>query len=80
MDITKQKQKEMMILAGTIKDEISRMCVTNKFSEFDTIYGQAKRNLEKLAKMIFDERFKRDGLKLMQVIYDEWFKEGNNDT
>ncbi|HAG04517.1 MAG TPA: hypothetical protein DCG28_03660 [Lachnospiraceae bacterium] len=81
MTITEQKRKETMLLAGTINDEINRMCIANKLSELGIAYVQAKRNLEKLARMIYDERFKRDGLKLMQVIYDESFKgSNNNDT
>ena len=47
-----------MILADTIEGEINRMCVTNELSEFDTMYGHAKRNLDKLSKMIYDGRFK----------------------
>ncbi len=46
-----------MILADTIEGEINRMCVTNELSEFDTMYGHAKRNLDKLSKMIYDTRF-----------------------
>ena len=76
-----QKQKETMLLAGTIKDEINRMCIANKPSELGIAYVQAKRNLEKLSRMIYNEWFKRDGLELMQVIYDESFKRSdNNDT
>ena len=55
--MTEQQRKEMMILADTIQGEINRMCVTKELSEFDTMYGHAKRNLEKLSKMIYDARF-----------------------
>lgn len=56
--MTEQERKEMMILADTIQGEINRMCVTEELTEFDTMYGHAKRNLDKLSKMIYDARFK----------------------
>jgi len=56
--MTENERKTMMILADTIQGEINRMCVTQNLSEFDSMYGHAKRNLEKLAKMIYDARFK----------------------
>ena len=55
--MTENERKSMMILADTIQGEIIRMCVTNSFAEFDTMYVCAKRNLEKLYKMIYDARF-----------------------
>ena len=57
--MSEQERKMMMNLADTIKGEINRMCVTKELSEFDTMYGHAKRNLDKLSKMIYDARFKR---------------------
>lgn len=56
--MTENERKSMMILADTIQGEINRMCVTKELSEFDTMYGHAKRNLDKLSKMIYDNRFK----------------------
>lgn len=56
--MTENERKTMMILADTIKGEINRMCVTNELAEFDTMYGHAKKNIEKLSKMIYDSRFK----------------------
>lgn len=56
--MTENERKSMMILADTIKGEINRMCVTDKLSEFDIMYGHAKKNIEKLSKMIYDARFK----------------------
>ena len=56
--MTENERKTMMILADTIKGEINRMCVTKELSEFDTMYGHAKKNLEKLSKMIYDARFR----------------------
>ena len=55
--MTENERKSMMILADTIKGEINRMCVTSELSEFDTMYGHAKINLDKLSKMIYDARF-----------------------
>ena len=58
--MTENERKTMMILADTIQGEINRMCVTKELSEFDTMYGHAKKNLEKLSKMIYDARFKTE--------------------
>lgn len=55
--MTEQERKLMMNLADTMHGEINRMCVTQELSEFDTMYGHAKRNLDKLSKMIYEERF-----------------------
>ena len=55
--MTENERKTMMILADTTQGEINRMCVTKELSEFDTMYGHAKKNLEKLSKMIYDARF-----------------------
>lgn len=57
--MTENERKSMMILADTIEGEINRMCVTNDLSEFDTMYGHAKRNLDKLSKMVYEERFRK---------------------
>lgn len=58
--MTENERKTMMNLADTIKGEINRMCVTHELSEFDTMYGHAKRNIDKLSKMIYDGRFKAE--------------------
>ena len=58
--MTENERKTMIILADTIQGEINRMCVTKELSEFDTMYGHAKRNLDKLSKMIYDARFKEE--------------------
>lgn len=55
--MTESERKTMMILADTLIGEINRMCVTERLSEFDTMYGHAKKNIEKLSKMIYDARF-----------------------
>lgn len=52
-----EKKKEIMILADTINGEINRMCVTKDLTEFVTMYGDARENLNKLSKMIFHDRF-----------------------
>jgi hypothetical protein len=56
--MTENERKIMMNLADTIEGEINRMCVTKELTEFDTMYEHAKRNLDKLSKMIYDDRFK----------------------
>jgi hypothetical protein len=56
--MTAEERKSMMILADTIEGEINRMCVTKELTEFDTMYSYAKKNLDKLSKMIYDRRFK----------------------
>lgn len=58
--MTENERKTMMILADTINGEINRMCVTKELAEFDSMYGHAKKNLEKLSKMIYDGRFKAE--------------------
>ncbi len=58
--MTENERKSMMILADTIKGEINRMCVTHELSEFDTMYGHAKRNLDELSKMICSGRFEAE--------------------
>ena len=58
--MTENERKTIMILADTIQGEINRMCVTKDLSEFDTMYGHAKKNLEKLSKVIYDSRFKAE--------------------
>lgn len=55
-----EKKKEMMILADTINGEINRMCVTKDLTEFVTMYGDAKGNLDKLSKMIYHDRFEAE--------------------
>lgn len=54
--MTEEERKSMMILADTIEGEINRMCVTKDLAEFDTMYGHAKKNFEKLATMIYKGR------------------------
>lgn len=58
--MTENERKTMMILVDTIKGEINRMCVTKELAEFDTMYGHAKKNLEKLSIMIYDGKFKAE--------------------
>ena len=58
--MNENERKSMMILADTIEGEINRMCVTKELAEFDTMYGHARKNLDKLSKMIYDGRFKAE--------------------
>ena len=58
--MSESERKTMMILADTIQGEINRMCVTRELSEFDTMCEHAKKNLEKLSKMIYDARFRAE--------------------
>lgn len=58
--MTESERKTMMILADTIQGEINRMCVTKELSEFDTMHAHAKKNLDKLSKMIYDARFRAE--------------------
>ena len=57
--MTEKERKEMMNLADTINGEINRMCVTSELAEFDSMYGHAKKNIEKLAWFIYKARFKK---------------------
>lgn len=56
--MTELERKVMMNLADTIKGEINRMCVTKELTELYTMYGHAKRNLDKLQKMLYNAKFK----------------------
>lgn len=58
--MTENERKTMMLLADIIEGEINRMCVTKDLAEFDTMYGHAKKNLDKLSKVIYDGRFKAE--------------------
>jgi hypothetical protein len=58
--MTENERKTMMILADTIQGEINRMCVTKDLTEFDTMYGHAKKNIDKLSRLIYDARFKEE--------------------
>ncbi len=59
--MNENERKKMMILTDTIEGEINRMCVTNSVAEFHSMYAYAKKNLDKLSKMIYDARFKAEG-------------------
>ena len=55
--MTEKERQGIINLADTIQGEINRMCVTDDLCEFGNMYQYAKRNLDKLSKMIFDARF-----------------------
>lgn len=58
--MTDHERKEMLILADTIKDEISRMCETDNLAELDTMAMHADKNILKLHNMRYDLDFKDD--------------------
>lgn len=58
--MTERERKEMLNLGDTLQGEINRMCVTKDLAEFDTMYGHAKKNLDKLSKLIYDARFRHE--------------------
>lgn len=58
--MTESERKSMVILADTIKGEINRMCVTKDLVEFGSMYGHAKKNIEKLSMLIYDTRFREE--------------------
>ena len=49
--MTRDKHKEMMILADMIKGEINRMCVTNDMIELNNMSLYARNNIGKLRDM-----------------------------
>lgn len=57
-DMTENGKETMLILADLIKGDINRICVTNNLSEFICVYDHAKKGLDKLLRIIYDERFK----------------------
>lgn len=56
--MTENERKEMMNLADTINGEINRMCVTKELAEFDSMCLNVRKNIEKLAWLIYKARFK----------------------
>lgn len=58
-DRTGKKSKAKMILADTITGEINRMCVTDELSELDTMTLHARKNIEKLHNMRYEELKKK---------------------
>lgn len=57
--MTETERKEMLNLADMIQGEINRMCVTKDFSEFDSMYRCAKKNIEELSWIIYKTRFRK---------------------
>jgi hypothetical protein len=57
--VAEQERKLMMNLADTIEGEINRMCVTNDLAELDAMALHAKKNIEKLSRLIYDARFRK---------------------
>lgn len=50
-----QQNKEVCILGDTIQGEINRMCVTHSLAELDTMALHARKNIEKLQKMRYEQ-------------------------
>ena len=50
-----QQMKEVCILGDTIQGEINRMCVTHDLAELDTMALHARKNIEKLQKMRYEQ-------------------------
>lgn len=55
------QSKELLNLADTITGEINRMCVTHELAELDTMALHARKNIEKLKEMRYEEDFKHRG-------------------
>lgn len=65
--MNENERKEMMNLADTINGEINRMCVTKEQTEFDSMYLHARKNIEKLAWLIYKARFKAESEESQQT-------------
>lgn len=50
-----QQRKAVCILGDTIQGEINRMCVTHSLAELDTMDLHARKNIEKLRKMRYEQ-------------------------
>ena len=53
--MTELERKKMLNLADTIQGEINRMCVTKDLAELDTMALHAKKNIEKLHAMRYED-------------------------
>ena len=51
--------KQISILADTIQGEVNRMCVTEDLAELDSMAQHARKNIDKLQKLVY-ERHKQD--------------------
>ena len=59
--MTEKERQEIMLLADTITGEINRMCVTHELKELNSMFQHSAKNLTKLANMIYDYRFRKEG-------------------
>lgn len=50
-----QQRKDVCILGDTIQGEINRMCVTHDLAELDTMALHARKNIERLQKMRYEQ-------------------------
>lgn len=53
--MTEQTRKIMMNMADTIQGEINRMCVTKDITELDIMASCARKNIEKLQKIRYED-------------------------
>lgn len=56
--MTEKERESIIALAEILQGEINRMCVTKDLTEFDSMSGYAKKNLEKLTEKIYFYKFK----------------------
>lgn len=55
MDASIRKAIDVINLGDTIQGEINRMCVTHDIAELDTMALHARKNIEKLQKMRYEQ-------------------------
>lgn len=55
--MTEKERKTVSNIVDIINGELNRMCITADLAEFDTMYQHALKNLDRMAKIIYDARF-----------------------
>lgn len=55
MDANIRKACEVCNLGDTIQGEVNRMCVTHDLAELDTMALHARKNIERLQKMRYEQ-------------------------
>ena len=58
--MTEQERKEITDLADTLREEINKMCVTDKDEQMENMYQYAMQDLTKLANLIYYYKFKEN--------------------
>lgn len=56
--MTEKEKRTMRVIIVTLNGEINRMCNTNELLEFVSMSVYAKENLDRLANLIYEARFK----------------------